>query len=132
MNGHSFRMFYEDYTRQKLAEYWNVPVNKIRHLSLENPISNYDLLFGKLKIDIKTSSPCVVYRNHAAVWDFSLRKVHNGIRTGQNKECDCFVLLGIKNGIPKAIYLVPSSESPKNHLRIPLTGNSKYEKYKIF
>lgn len=132
MNGHRFRMFYEDYVRQKLAEYWEVPVSKILHLSIENPISDYDLLFGKLKIDIKTSTPVIVRKNRKAIWDFSLRKLHQGKKTGQNNECDYFALLAIKNGIPKSIYLVPSYESQTNHIRISLTGNSKYEKYKIF
>lgn len=132
MNGHRFRMFYEDYVRQKLAEYWEVPVSKILHLSIENPISDYDLLFGKLKIDIKTSTPVRVIKKRKAIWDFSLRKLHQGKKTGQNNECDYFALLAIKNGIPKSIYLVPSYESPTNHIRISLTGNSKYEKYKIF
>lgn len=132
MNGSDFRLFYEDYARHKLAEHWNVPVDKIIHLSKENATSDYDLLFGKLKIDVKFSNPVVVIKNHTAVWDFSLRKVHNNKRSGQNKECDCFILVGMKNGIPKSIYLISSHESPSCHIRIPLTCNSKYEKYKLF
>ena len=132
MNGLDFILFNEEYARCKLAEYWNVPPIKIIHLSKLNPCSNYDLFYNNKKIDVKTSNPVVIVKNRNPIWDFSLRKMRSGKRIGQNFECDFFVLIGMKNGIPKAIYLVPSRESPKNHLRISLTGNSKYEKYKIF
>lgn len=131
MNGNDFRIFYENYARCKLAEYWDISPAKILHISKENPISDYDLLFGRLRIDVKLSSPVVVVKGKTAVWDFSLRKCNGGKRVGQNRECDCFVLIGMKNSIPKSIYLIPSAESPTNHIRIPLTGMSKYEKYKI-
>jgi len=132
MNGHLFRMFYEDFARYKLAEYWGVKVDDIIHLNKIDPISVYDLKFNEFKIDVKFSSPVIVIKNHKPIWDFSLRKIHKNKRTGQNNECDYFFLIGMKNGIPKSIYLIPSKDSPTNHLRIPLTKESKYEKYLIF
>jgi hypothetical protein len=132
MNGLDFILFYEDYARHKLAEYWDVKPKNIRHLSKENPMSDFDLLFGRLKIDVKCSSPVIISKGKKPIWDFSLRKSRLGKRVGQKYESDCFVLIGIKNGIPKSIYLIPSAESPTNHIRISLNGNSKYEKYKLF
>jgi hypothetical protein len=132
MNGTDFRLFYEDYARYKLAEYWKVRPDNIKHLSKEDPRSNYDLLFGRLKIDVKFSSPVVVSKHKNPVWDFSLRKCRQGKRRGQHLECDCFVLVGMKNGLPKSVYLIPSAESPTNHIRVSLNSSSKYEKYKIF
>ena len=131
MDGHSFRMFYEDYARHKLAEYWGVKPKAIEHVSKKNNQSTYDLLFGRLRLDVKFSSPVVVARGKKPVWDFSLRKRVGGNRVGQKGESDAFVLVGMKNGIPLSIYLVPSAESPTNHIRISITGVSKYKKYKI-
>jgi len=132
MNGHTFRMFYEDYARCKLAEHLGVDVDKIIHLNKINAVSPYDLQHKETKFDVKFSSPCVVVKNRSAIWDFSLRKRHSGKRCGQKQECDFFLLVGMKNAIPQSIYLISSDCCPTNHIRIPLTKNSKYEKYLIF
>ena len=131
MNGNDFIIFYEEYAKFRLAQYWGISPDVITHLSKINASSDYDLLFGEIKIDVKTSSPVVVKKNRTPIWDFSLRKVKNRKRKGQNNECDYFLLVGMKNGIPNSVYLVPSVEAPTNHIRIPLTKTSKYEKYKM-
>jgi hypothetical protein len=132
MNGTDFRLFYEDYARDKLAEYLNIKKSAIKHLSKINSMHDFDLEYLGIKYDVKTSNPVLESDRHYCIWDFSLRKLHQGKRLGQKGECDFFLLVGMRNGLPSRIFLVPSKKSPTNHIRISLNGKSKYNQYLIF
>src|SRR5690349_5465252 len=134
MNGSDFRIFFENFARIKLAEHLKISPTKIRHLSAANPISDYDLEYGDTRYDVKYANPTISSKNKKIpTWDFSLRKVHKGERTGQDyTHCDYFLLLGMKNGIPKKVFLVPVEEAPTNHIRVSISGHSRYHKYEIY
>jgi len=134
MNGADFRIFFENFARIKLAEYLKVSPNKIQHLSALNPTSDYDLEYDDMRYDVKYANPTLSAKTKKTpTWDFSLRKVHNGERSGQDyTQCDYFLLLGMKNGIPKKVFLVPVGDAPTNHIRVSIKGISKYHKYQIY
>lgn len=133
MNGTDFRIFYEQYAIYRLAEYLKIEPKLIKHLSKENVISPHDLEYNHLKFDVKYSHPVLTSRKKKAMyWDFNMRKQSNGNRRGHDGTyCDFFVLIGMKNGIPQSVYLVPMSSAPTNHIRISVKGESKYSKYLI-
>lgn len=135
MNGTDFRIFYEQFGIYKLAEHYKLPPSEFVHLSKENPTSNCDVKHKDKGItyDIKISHPVKVStKKKTYYWDFNLRKVTMGKRHGQNKTyCDYFLLIGMKNGIPDKIYLIPCSNAPTNHIRISVNGESKYSHYII-
>lgn len=135
MNGTDFRLFYEQFGIYKLAEHYKVSPNSFVHVSKSQPTSPYDVLHKekKIRFDIKISSPVKVSsKKRVFTWDFNLRKVTQGKRKGQDGVyCDYFLLVGMKNAVPDKIYLIPCAEAPTNHIRIPLSGNSKYTFYLI-
>lgn len=132
MNGADFRIFYEQFGIYKIAEYLKVSPADILHVSKQWVTSPHDAEYNGIKYDIKYSHPVVVEKGDKSIWDFSLRKVINGKRVGQNGgHCHYFLLIGMYNGIPKKVFLVPSKDAPTNHIRISITGTSKYHKYEI-
>ncbi len=133
MNGTDFRLFYEKYGRFKLAEYLNISPVKIKHLTIKNPTGSYDLEYKDVKYDVKFSNPVLTSKTKKMpIWDFSLRKVKDGKRKGQDyKYCDYFLLIGMTNGIPKKTFLIPTKKCPTNHIRISIKGLSKYNEYII-
>lgn len=133
MNGTDFRIFYEKYAIYRLAEYLCISPKDIRHLSAESIIAPYDLEYKKIKYDVKYSHPSQIEKkDNFKYWDFSLRKNKGGKRSGQDGlYCDFFVLIGMKNGIPKKLFLVPADKAPTNHIRISVDGNSKYKEYEL-
>lgn len=132
MNGHDFRIFYEKYALYKIAEKESVEPYMIQHLSEIDVTSDYDLeLLGK-RYDVKMSNPVLVEKGKKAIWDFSLRKIKDGVRSGTtHKHCDFYFCIGMLNGIPKRCFIIPFEKAPTNHLRISICGNSKYHKYEI-
>lgn len=132
MNVHQFRLIHEAFAKSKLAEYLNIDENLITHESAVNPTSDFDLIFKGIKFDVKYSHPTRTEKNKEPIWDFNLRKQNNGKRTGAiRKSCDFYILIGMKNGIPIRVFVVPFSESPTNHIRISIKGDSKYNMFVI-
>lgn len=124
MNGHDFRLFYEKYAIDCLARYLKVNAEKIKHLTKENPISSYDLDFFGIRFDVKYANPTLTNKQKKTpLWDFDLRE--------KNKNCDFYLCIGMKNGIPKSVFLIPSDSSPSRHIRISVDGKTKYKKYEI-
>lgn len=134
MNGSDFRIFFENFAKIKLAEHLKISPGKIQHLSAINPISDYDLEYDDIRYDVKYANPTLSAKSKKIpTWDFSLRKVHNGKRAGQDyTHCDYFLLIGMKNGIPKRVFLVPVTDAPTNHIRVSISGYSRYHKYEIY
>lgn len=132
MNGTDFRVFYEQYGLFKLASYLKIQPSDIKHISKTKPTHPYDLYYRGTRVDVKYSHPVIVQKGKKAIWDFNLRKVKEGKRSGQQGDyCDHFLLIGMHNGIPKAVFFIPSKKAPTNHIRISISGDSKYNQYVI-
>jgi hypothetical protein len=70
------------------------------------------------------------------VWDFDLRvsSWENGKskKGGLPKIIDTFyLLLGLENNEPSKLFLMPAMDIKTTHIRIPVSGKSKYYKYVI-
>jgi hypothetical protein len=88
------------------------------------------LEYNGIKYDVKFANPTLPNKKkRQTIWEFDLRK---GIsyRT-KGKECDFYICIGMLNGIPKRTFLIPIDQSPKSHIRISITGESKYHKHTI-
>jgi len=130
MNSTDFIIFYEKYALYRLAEHLKIPINDIRHVSQVNIISPHDLEIGETKYDVKVSSPVLTGKTKTQrIWDFNLRKGNR--RRAKQNESDYYVLVGMKNGIPSKVFLVPSSALPGTHVRISIVGISKYHIFEI-
>lgn len=132
MNGNDFRMFYEEYCRQKLATHLNVLQSLITHSSKNNGNSPFDLeAFGK-KYDVKTSNPTIEINKTLPVWVFDLRKSYKNKRiANQKKHCDYYILLGLYQAIPKGVFLLPYEKAPISRIRVSIFGETKYNQFKI-
>lgn len=133
MNGTDFRMFYEQFAIYKIAEKLGIKASEIQHISKENPTATFDLKYNNFKFDVKYSHPVVTKKKgKMRYWDFNLRKVINGKRVGNYKEyCDFYFCIGMQNGIPKKIFMIPIKEAPTSHIRISVMGDSRYNQFLI-
>lgn len=131
MNGTDFRLFYEKYAIYKLAEYLRIPANKIKHLTAKNITSIADAEYNSQKYDIKFAVPSLTSKiKRTAIWDFDLHKRVKGKTVGHFGS-DYLICVGMLKGIPARVFLIPTKEAPKRHLRISIKGISKYQKYAI-
>jgi len=106
-----------------LATHLGVSKKDIKHLTLDNPSSLYDLQFKNTRFDVKYSSPTKSRNN--LYWDFDLR--YKGA-----DYCDFFVFLGMWETKVKKVFLVPVKEvTTFRRIRVSILGNSKYNKYII-
>lgn len=132
MNGNDFRMFYEEFCRQKLSSHLNVLHSLITHASKNNGNSPFDLEAFGMRYDVKTSSPTIEANKTLPVWVFDLRKSKNNKRiANQEKHCDYYILLGLYQAIPKSVFLLPYENAPSSRIRVSIFGVSKYNQYKI-
>lgn len=108
-----------------LANHFKVDKKKFRHLTLNDDQSRVDFLLEGSAYDVKFSNPTTNDGGHRGlIWDFAIR--------GKYDYCDWFVLIGMVKQRPQVVYLVPAKNAPRHHIRISLTGESKWDKYKIW
>jgi hypothetical protein len=133
MDGHLFRLFVEDYAKNKLAEYRGISPREVKHLTKENPIADYDLQFNGQRYDVKYANPTITSSDRKIpVWEFYLRKMRDGKRVNKNeKYCDFFICIGFLRGIPSRIFLIPFEKVKTRSIRISISGNSKYHDFEI-
>lgn len=137
MNNTDFILFYERFAKEKLARYFGVEDRCIEHISAINPSAPHDLECSGKTVNVKMSNPTHSnLKSKVKIWDFDLRK--NGSSHGKNFKaktnsiCDLWLLIGFTKAVPQNIYLVENKEVSTRHIRIPLSGNSKYTKYLIW
>jgi hypothetical protein len=98
--------------------------------------------FGLIKwqdsfYEVRVSSPVPYAKdNRSTVWDFDLRgnKWVNGRNVKIERTqtlCNFYLLIGLRENKPFKIFLLPAEKAPPSHVRITLTGRSKYYQYEI-
>lgn len=116
-------------TKNNLAKYKQFVTKKLLHHF------NGEIV-GEIQIAYKISKPVLSAKDRKTpIWDFDLRgsKWEDGrsrkINTPEN--VDYYCLLGLENNKPSKVFFVPADDLDVAHIRIPLSGNSKYIKYVI-
>lgn len=133
----NYLVFLRDFIIAKLAYHLQTnPVN-IKVRSFDNIVSEYDLSFNGKTYVIRLSND--VYfdkKRDLKVWDFDVRE--NSWKERKNKRvsrkidsCDYYILVGMVNNIPKEMFVIPLEKTPKSHVRISVSGRSKYRKYAV-
>jgi hypothetical protein len=133
MDGHLFRLFIEDYAKNKLSEYRGILPKEIKHLTKENSTADYDLQYENMRYDVKYANPTITSnQKKQPIWEFYLRKMNKGKRVNKGREyCDFFICIGFLRGIPFRIFLIPFEEVKTRSIRISINGESKYHKFEI-
>lgn len=132
MNRFDFILFYEKYAIQRviLSKVWKKNILVLEHLTENNPTGSYDFELEGKKYDVKYAHPGLTNKEKKIpIWSFDLRKKEN--RIAGIIECDYFVLLGLLNGLPQKVFLIPSNKVPTSNVRISIKGKSKYYQYEI-
>jgi hypothetical protein len=126
-----------EHVRLKLAEYMDRSPQDIAYLVDEKNSYPTTLKIGNKTYSIKMRNPIVQSKKrNILLWDFDLRTDfwEDGRTRKMNKTFsgfDYYVLLGLIDGNPKKIFVVPENKTPKSHVRISVDGNSKYKEYEI-
>jgi hypothetical protein len=116
----------EQFAREIIAQHLGLPASSVTHVTETKDQSPYDLECQGVRYDVKYSAPTKVAEIHAyRVWDFSLNNKPKG-------RCDFFILVGSINGTFDSVFLVPEAEAPLRHIRVPVNGTSKWNRYKIW
>lgn len=125
------------FARKKLCEFLEVTPEQIKNTFLEDPQNAIDLEINGRTFDVKVARPTLVMKNNASLfWDFDVRD--NQWVNGRNVKlmtkslrCDYYVLIGLEGSTPKKIFLIAAKDIPSSHVRISVSGSSKYNKYEI-
>lgn len=107
-----------------ISKFLKVKKNSIRHVTLQNGCSGYDLEIGNTTIDVKYSH--LTRNKNTLVWDFDLR--------GKRSYCTHLFLIGYDFcGNIMSVFFVPMSDITNvRHIRINPSGVSKWYKYSIW
>lgn len=115
----------EKFVIQKLSKYFNRPEEDFDHLSEKNFTSVTDIQLDDKKFDVKFSNPVLINKDKTKrIWDFDMR--------GKSNYCDFLVLVGIRHNRPDKIFLMKADGAPIHHIRVSITGESKYNEYLIW
>lgn len=90
---------------------------------------SYDIDWGGLKIDVKSSATNRIKGKTDKWWEFTLRK---SVTSKAKQEADLYALVGYLNERPYKVFLIPRELAPSVWLRIHPNGQSSYNKYTIW
>jgi hypothetical protein len=108
-----------------LSDFVGVDPRYIKHMSATDETYPIDLQLHNLTFDVKYSSPTFDSKNKTLpLWDFDIRN--------KIDYCDYFILIGMENERPSAVFAVPGHVAPVRHLRISISGRSKWHAYKVW
>lgn len=133
----NYLIFLHDFILLKLAYHLKVEPKEIIVSKMDGLVSNFDLSCRDKKYVIKMSNPVYFDKDRKVeFWDFDVRL--NNWEDKKNKrvsrsfdECDYYLLIGMIDSIPRTMFLLPSKDTPKAHVRVSIKGKSKYRKYVI-
>lgn len=112
----------EDFVKNILENHFNKPVE---HFTLTKPSHPFDLLMDDKRIDVKYSNAIRLRRNENYLfWDFDIR--------GKNDYCEYFAFLAMIDTVPKKLLFIPCKDVPRHHIRIPVSGSSKWNDFIIW
>lgn len=120
------RQLLEEIVLFRLAKFTHRDPTLITHhtrLKLHHP---YAFSFANDRYAIRVATATKHKRDGVYIWDFDLRRP-----TGIKHPFNWFLLVGMLNGIPQKIFMIPVKETPSSHVRISVDGESKYQKYVI-
>lgn len=133
----NFLNFLHDFILLKLAYHLKVDPQSIQVNTFESSVSNFDLVYDGKTYEIKMSNPVFTSKNKTKrIWDFDVRT--NLWSGGKNKRlvkdrhtCDYYLLIGMINNVPQKMFTIPAEITPTSHVRISVSGKSKYQQYLI-
>lgn len=121
------------FAKKSLANYLKIDQNIIE----DSEGQESRLQVNNEKYDVKVSSPVsIAAAKKGLVWDFDIRD--NSWKNGRNikarndsPDCDFYLLVGLIKEQPKKTFLLGAKDAPSSHIRISVTGESKYYQYAI-
>jgi hypothetical protein len=115
----------EKFAIKILARYFRVRPEDITHVTSFDSDNPIDIIFRNVRYDVKFSNPTIIDRDTKdKIWDFDIR--------GKKDYCDYLILIGMLNYRPMKLFLVPAKGAPLRHIRVSITGKSKWHDYTIW
>lgn len=125
------------FAREKLANHYSVSLDMVIDLSEDPRNIPGDFMLDGRTYSVKSSNPVSNEREKKnLIWDFDLRG--NTWVNGRNvksrmkdPESDYYILVGLVDDVPQKAFIVLGSHIPSSHIKISISGQSKYYEYAI-
>lgn len=124
-----FLLKYESILKEKIAKDYDVSSDDIVSFR-DDPIlgSECDLLYEFRKFYVKLSRPVITGpRKRTRIWDFDFRRERKLLP----EEATYYILVGLEGDVIQKVFKIPHLKVLSQHVRISITGESKYSYYEI-